>query len=515
MPVQLKPHQEDAIAKMKNGCILYGDVGVGKTITSLGYYVTRVANGEINKWGSLKTPKDVYVITTAKVRDGKGFDLTALKYGISSNRENSTNGVKITVDSWNNIAKYVGVENAFFIFDEQRVVGYGKWSRSFIKIAKANEWILLSGTPGDTWLDYIPVFVANGWYKHKTDFLDQHVIWTPRVRYPKVLRYQNPGLLVRRRNEVLVHMPYDKHTVRHGHEITCDYDLQKFEKVVKKKWHVYEERPLRDAGELFSVMRKVVNTDSSRVQAIQDLLSTHPKLIVFYNFDYELEMLRTLGEGIAKQTRSFSKESAQIESSVENPSSETCPGHWTEDKGMGEEFYTCRIPKLDPCLKNSATTHEEHGSASTTRLIASGSNTAKTSLKSPQSSSKDREIPLSGEGKKANLAEGSSISSGSFAVAEWNGHKHEAIPATKRWLYLVQYRAGAEGWDCIDTDAICFFSQTYSYRDWIQAHGRIDRLNTPFIDLHYYYLVSTSLIDKAIRRALKTKKNFNERDLVL
>ena len=441
MPVELHPHQVEGVAKMHNGCILYGDVGVGKTITSLAYYFTRVCNGELNKWASMQTPKDVYVITTAKVRDSKAFELQAAIMGVHADPTTSTNGVKIVVDSWNNIAKYTGVKDAFFIFDEQRVVGYGAWSRAFIKIARANEWILLSATPGDTWLDYIPVFIANGWYKHKTDFVDQHVIWTPRVKYPKVMRYQNVNTLVKHRNEILVHMPYARHTKRHAIDIWCDYDKDIWERVTKKRWHVYEDRPLRDVAELFTVMRKVVNSDTSRLNSVQELLSKHPKLIVFYNFDYELEMLRTL---------------ATANSEVDHPPFE-CGGHWTNDQGKGECLLSC-------------------------------------------------EEWLSAAGKAG---------SNGLVIAEWNGHKHENIPSSERWLYLVQYRAGAEGWNCVETDAICFFSQTYSYRDWWQAHGRIDRLNTPFTDLQYYHLVSRSPIDQAIRKALKAKKNFNERDMGL
>lgn len=453
MPVELRPHQEEAVEKLHNGCILYGGVGVGKTITSLGYYFTKVCGGEINKWGSMQTPKDVYVITTAKVRDSKGFELQAAQYGVHTDPTISTNGVKITVDSWNNLHKYVEVKDAFFIFDEQRVVGYGAWSRAFIKVAKHNEWILLSATPGDTWLDYIPVFIANGWYKHKTDFLDQHVIWTPRVKYPKVLRYQNVGLLVRRRNQVLVHMPYERHTTRHPVYINCDYDEVAYEKAVKKRWHVFEERPLRDVGELFHVMRRIVNTSDSRLEQMRNLMSEHPKLIVFYNFDYELEILRSLSN-----TVSGSEESAW--------------DYLLSPEGMAAN---------STLLQNS-----------------------KSSGKQAQSGVKLR----SGEWANSN-------ESSTFAIAEWNGHKHEEIPATERWLYLVQYRAGAEGWNCVETDAMVFWSQTYSYRDWWQAHGRIDRLNTPFKDLYYYHLISKAPIDKAIRAALRVKKNFNERDLVL
>jgi hypothetical protein len=458
LSVKLHPHQLEAVEKLHNGCILYGGVGVGKTITSLGYYFTKVCGGQINKWGSMQTPKDVYVITTAKVRDSKGFELQAAAYGVHTNPAFSTNGVKITVDSWNNLHKYVGVKDAFFIFDEQRVVGYGAWSRAFIKVARANEWILLSATPGDTWMDYIPVFIANGWYKHKTDFVDQHVIWTPRVKYPKVLRYQNVGKLVRHRNDVLVHMPYERHTVRKPVDIWVDYDLDKFDQVVKRRWHVFEKRPLRDVAELFGVMRKVVNSDVSRVEAVRSLMQSHPKLIVFYNFDYELEMLRELGAELSELS---------------------CPSTHTEPA------FDCQKCRAGTCQPPSQKTSS---SSSSTKSSESNSTSGRSS---------------------------GSSTTGSFAFAEWNGHKHQEIPSTDRWLYAVQYRAGAEGWNCIETDAICFFSQTYSYRDWWQAHGRIDRLNTPFVNLYYYHLISRSLIDKAIRKALKAKKNFNERDLRL
>lgn len=382
--MNLYPHQEKAVAKLHNGSILFGGVGTGKSKTAVAYYEKNEA------------PKDVYVITTAKKRDSLDWVKEFSDIGVSTVPFNSPeiNVGTLTVDSWNNIGKYGEVKDAFFVFDEQRLVGSGHWSRVFLKLAKKNNWILLSATPGDTWLDYIPVFVANGFYKNRTEFKREHVVYNSYSKFPKVERYVNVGRLVRLRNSILVEMPYVRHTVRQITDVWCRHDKILLDKVLRDRWHVYEDRPLRDVAEMFLVMRKVVNSDSSRVESIRTLLEYHPKLIVFYNFDYELDQLRSLRDV----------------------------------------------------------------------------------------------VPL----------------------AEWNGHKHEAIPKEDRWVYLVQYSAGAEGWNCVETDAMAFFSLTYSYRQFHQAQGRIDRLNTPFQNLHYYVLKSKSVIDRAVAEALSVKQNFNE-----
>jgi len=372
MLIELKPHQKKAVRELSNGKILYGSVGSGKTLTSLAYYLEK------------ESDKKLLIITTAKKRDSKDWIKEAALLGIT----------ELTVDSWQNIHKYEDVTNSLLIADEQRLVGSGKWTKSFIKIAKKNHWILLSGTPGDTWLDYIPVFVANGFYKNRTEFKREHVVYSHYTRFPKVERYISTGKLIRLRDQILVEMPYVKHTTRNVEHIEVDHDDEKMEKATKHRWHIWEDRPIRDVAELFHVMRKIVNTDESRLNALKALLREHQKIIVFYNFDYELEILRTLGD--------------------------------------------------------------------------------------------------------------------EFVVAEWNGHKHEPIPNTDSWVYLVQYMAGSEGWNCTDTNVMVFYSLTYSYKMFHQAHGRIDRLNTSFYELKYYIFLSKSIIDNAIWRSLKQKKNFNE-----
>lgn len=398
-PVELYPHQRQAVEELGNGKILCGGTGSGKSMTSLAYFYEKVCGGVIGDWDSIKAPVDLYVITTAKKRDSLDWEEEALKFGITRERNASARGIKLTVDSWNNIEKYLEVENAFFVFDEQRLVGSGAWSQTFIKIAKRNRWILLSATPGDTWLDYIPVFVANGWYKNRTEFKREHVVYNSFSKFPKVDRYVGVGRLVKYRNRILVDMPYDRHTTRHGVDVWVEFDKELLDKAIDTRWHVYENRPLKNVGELFIVMRKIVNSDPSRLVALRRLLKKHPKLIVFYNFDYELDILREL--------------------------------------------------------------QDEH------------------------------------------------------IVAEWNGHRHEKVPEGDAWVYLVQYTAGSEGWNCIRTDATNFYSLTYSFKAYHQSHGRIDRLNTVFTDLWYYTFRSKSVIDLAISRSLRAKRSFNERELAL
>jgi|SRR5687767_265796 len=435
--VNLHPHQEEALKKLSNGKILWGGTGVGKSITAATYYIRKEA------------PRDVFVITTAKKRNSLDWESEFAKYGVGKTRDATTAGV-LTVDSWNNIGKYREVEGALFIFDEQRLVGSGSWVGAFERIAKKNRWILLSATPGDTWLDYIPVFVANGFYKNRTEFKREHVVYNTFTRFPKVDRYVNVNRLVRHRNELLVEMPYQPTTTRHSRTIQVDYDKELFRKVLNDRWHVYEDRPIRDVAELFLVMRKVVNSDRSRLDTLKELLVTHPRMIVFYNFNYELQLLRTL--------KNFSRKELRSESSTKN-------------SGMSFGKLAEQTPRI-------------------------------------QIERNPNSIPSHISSKSSVLGD----SSNSIQIAEWNGHKHENVPTSESWVYLVQYTAGAEGWNCTTTDAMVFYSLTYSYKLWHQAHGRIDRINTPYSDLFYYTLLSNSVIDNLIVESLAEKRSFNERE---
>ena len=401
MPVSLYEHQIKAIEDLRNGCILCGGVGSGKSRTAIAYYFLKECKGELcingdGEYKEPKEPKDLYIITTARKRDTLEWEAELPPFLLSTNSDICVCRIKIKVDSWNNIKKYTNVKDAFFIFDEQRVIGSGSWTKSFLKITKSNRWILLSATPGDTWTDYIPVFVANGFYKNRTAFIGEHVIFDRFATYPKVSRYLGTKKLIRLRDSILINMEFERDTKQIHYTVPCEYNKEKYKDILKTRWNPNTSMPIKNVSELCQLLRRIVNSDISRIEAMKDLTSKHAKSIVFYNFDYELDILRNLA----------------LDLSI-------------------------------PC-------------------------------------------------------------------AEWNGHIHQPIPDTDRWLYLVQYTAGAEGWNCVKTDCMVFYSENYSYRIMTQAAGRIDRMNTEFKTLYYYHLKSRAPIDLAISRCLKEKRNFNE-----
>jgi hypothetical protein len=193
-------------------------------------------------------------------------------------------------------------------------------------------------------------------------------------------------------------MDFRRETIQHHENIWVEFDKILYRTISRTRWNPWENAPIENASGFCYVLRRLVNSDASREQAVLEILEKHPKCIIFYNFDYELEILLNLGKNV--------------------------------------------YPSLE--------------------------------------------------------------------IAQWNGHKHQPIPDGDRWIYLVQYNAGAEGWNCIKTDTIIFYSQNYSYKVMVQASGRIDRMNTPYTDLYFYHLKSRSSIDLAIAKALKDKKKFNE-----
>lgn len=398
--MRFRKYQLDAIMKMHNGCILCGGVGSGKSFTALGYYYL-LSGGDIfgDEYKTMvdDPPMDLYIITTARKRDTHEWDRELLPFLLSTDPECNYYKNKVVIDSWNNIRKYTEVKKAFFIFDEQRVVGNGTWVKSFLKICKSNSWILLSATPGDTWSDYIPVFIANGFYRNRSEFCQEHVIYARYCTFPKIDRYVNTRKLVRLRERVLVDMDFHRKTESEHIWKYCDYDISEYKQAMKTRWDPYKDEPMQNAAALCYTLRRIANSDPSRIEELKRILDEHPKAIVFYNFDYERTLL---------------------------------------------------IAVLDEL---------------------------------------------------------------SYPYAEWSGHAHQEIPDNRRkWVYLVQYTAGCEGWNCIKTDTTIFFSQNYSYKVMEQAAGRIDRLNTPFERLYFYHLASKAPIDRAITQAVNAKKIFNE-----
>lgn len=396
----LYSHQIEALDKLSSGKILVGGVGSGKSLTSLAWYFCKECGGEIEpEYVPMEEPKPLYIITTAKKRDDKEWEKDMAHFLLSTDKDANLyyTDAPIVVDSWNNIKKYIGVKDSIFIFDEQRLVGSGAWVKSFYKIAKNNKWILLTATPGDKWEDYFPVFKANGFFKTRKEFNDDHVDWNRYTPYPSIKGYRNTGVLLKYKNRVMVFMHYDKGTEQKHEYVYCNYDRDKEREVIRNRWDIYKNEPIQQASGLCYVLRRLVNENPDRIATVWELHQKHPRIIIFYNFNYELNLLRQ----------------------------------------MCDEF--------------------------------------------------------------------------GFVYSEWNGQKHEPVPTTDKWLYLVQYTAGNEGWNCITCSTMIFFSMNYSYKVMIQAAGRIDRMNTPYKTLYYYHLTSKSVIDQSIRGSLSKKKKFNEK----
>lgn len=398
MPVVLYDYQRKAVDRLANGKILCGPVGSGKSRTALAYYYEKICGCDLDKApdGAIPNPVDLYVITTARKRDTLEWEEEYMPFLLGQKQVNPEYPITVTTDSWNNIGKYTNVRNAFFIFDEQRVIGSGAWVKSFLTIARSNRWILLSGTPGDTWLDYVPVFIANGFYRNRTEFFREHVIFSRFAKYPKVERYVGVARMTRERDALLIPMDYRKPTVRHYENVICEWNKEKTTTIVYERWNPYDNKPIVNAGELCYLMRKAAGEGSFKATETAKIINENGNAIVFYNYTWELEQLREMA----------------------------------------------KREKLN--------------------------------------------------------------------AAEWNGQKHEAIPDTDDWVYLVQYAAGAEGWNCTKTNIVIFYSMNYSWKIMEQAAGRIDRANTPYHDLWYWTLKTKSPIDMAVEQAIRTKKVFNE-----
>ena len=393
----LYPHQRDAINRMFNGCVLNGTVGSGKSRTALYYYFSMCGGSIDPDYKPMVDPVDLYIITTAKKKKDMEWEREMVPFLLyAPDEEDACYPIKVVVDSWQCIHKYEDARGAMFIFDENKINGKGAWSKSFLKITRNNDWIVLSATNGDRVEDYETLFVAEGFVRNRTDFRNQFLIYSNYAKFPKVEGYRNETRFFRLRDRILIDMDFQRHTVQHHEDVYCGYDIRGYKDVIRNRWNPFTQEPIAQASSLCYVLRKIVNCDESRQAALLELLEDYPKVIIFYNFDDELDILLNL---------------AYIE---------------------GTE------------------------------------------------------------------------------IAQYNGHKHEPIPTGQRWVYLVNYNA-AEGWNCLSTNTIIFYSQNYSYKTMIQAAGRIDRLTSPYNDLYYFHLKTRSSIDLAISKALSQKKKFNER----
>ena len=379
--IKLLKYQEEAIQKLHSGSVLYGATGSGKSLTGLAYYM--------RCWSHL----DLYIITTSKKRNAGEWEEEIAKLGCPPPK---------AIDSWNRLKNYRMVSDAFFLFDEHKVGGHGKWAQSMITIAKKNKWILLTATPGDVWDDYASIFIANEFVKNKTTWNEDFCIFDRISKYPKIIGYQREDVLKNMRDAVLVPMEYQSEKVPIPYVIPykVDHEEEAYVLARRKSLRHPEMRAFRNTSAMFAYMRMNLPDKESKIQALADVLKKEPKAIIFYNFTPEKYEI----ENAARQVN----------------------------------------------------------------------------------------IPF----------------------FQYNGQIKDNVPDGDTWVYAVQYTAGAEAWNCITCRTVIFYSMNYSYKVMTQAKGRIDRCNSPFDELHYYYFISPDFeIDQEILNALTRKEKFNEEAL--
>ena len=104
----LYDYQMKAVNNMRNGCILNGGVGSGKSRTALYYYFINQGGKIDDTYVPIKpNSKDLYIITTARKRDTLEWEGELANFLMSTDEQQTKRyGNKIVVDSWNNIKKY-------------------------------------------------------------------------------------------------------------------------------------------------------------------------------------------------------------------------------------------------------------------------------------------------------------------------------------------------------------------------------------------------------------------------
>lgn len=300
--VNLRQFQHECVQALRSGKVLAAGVGAGKSIMALYWYVTKCctvrtshnANGEL--FQIMPGSPDLVIITTAKKRDNHEWDDELYRYALHQGENSKKMGrVHVTIDSWNNITKYVDT-SAVFIFDEQRAIGSGAWSKAFVRIARRNPWVMLSATPADTWSDWCPIFVADGFYRNRTEFFRRHAVYSRYTKYPRIDRWIDEDYLNRCRDRVLVTCEVPRETERVVHQLTCAYDKETVRKAMKTRWNPETEEPFLNATELCFYLRRVIDTDPTRLSYAAHVVRDHRKVIIFYTLRAELEQILKLEE---------------------------------------------------------------------------------------------------------------------------------------------------------------------------------------------------------------------------
>lgn len=281
--INLYSYQEEYFKHVKPNYIYDMDTGTGKTIMGLHHHQTYFKDKPL-----------LIVAPASKINEG-GWQRTIDEH--YPNIEYDTCTYNMLGKKWSQYKDW------FVIFDECHRLknSCGVWGKAGYNLTKISAgFILLSATAiPNGWEDSINYFKMFGLAKNKTQFIRNEAITTMDYGYMEILGWKNENKLKNMWKSISRHLSKDEAT---------DLPPLVFENVYFKASATYKtikkDRIYNDV--LYDNQMKLrhglrLNTNlKNKIEYIKDFVdSTNDNIIIFYNYDEELKLLK---ENIDKKT---------------------------------------------------------------------------------------------------------------------------------------------------------------------------------------------------------------------
>lgn len=423
----------DAIESGKH--LVKADCSAGKTLCSL-------------CWAACTGKPNVLVVTTASVRDSRGFEREMDKFcdmfdswyiSLSSFSVVSWSGLNKWLDAnWGSLDEWA------IIFDEIQRGKAGissKQGKAMLQICKRTDcWTGWTATPGDKWEDYYAYFTITGYTRTKTEF---------RKRFCVMQNYPFPKLLAKKNEEEYMRI---KNAI--WHEVDSSEMADELPETIHQTIKFKQPTGYKQLMKTHELDGEFLDNASALAHAARRLCGSKQKL------DWLVDFVEGLGSGGIgnKDELCIRQSSAWINGADNNV-----------------------LDKIRDEVKEKY--HDNNHSV----LVFYSYETEREAI----------EKALKGKvGKIWNI----------------NGKEHDVPMEDtigKHDVVLAQWQAGAFGLNLQFMNYWVSFSPSYSYTISEQARKRIHRKGQTKI-CKYWYLVCENTIDEDVYACLKDKKEFDE-----